>query len=181
MANFAVEKCYLCDLFGNYNRSDILSQFAAQHKCLKRNIKCDKKYESSEKLQIHENSSYSDKFRETENNSIGDVNSETDDPNNSVNLETTISEITSATTIPENKILEISPADFVLNDPAKENDPNEIGKQGYSKDKIYPVLNEKSDKALFEEIRAQYEKIKKILKNRNKDKEILENLTCWSE
>ena len=68
MANSAVEnKCYLCDLFGDYNRSDILSQFAAQHKCLKRNIKCDKKYESSEKLQIHENSSYSDKFRETEN------------------------------------------------------------------------------------------------------------------
>ena len=39
--------------------------------------------------------------------------------------ETTISEITSATTIPENKILVISP-DFVLKEPAKEND---TGKQ----------------------------------------------------
>ena len=179
MANSTVEnKCYLCDLFGDYNRSDILSQFAAQHKCLKRNIKSDKKYESSEKLQIHENSSYSDKFRETENNSIGDVNSETDDLNNSVNLETTISE----TTIPENKILVIS-HDFVVKEPAKENDTGKqqsnmelenIREQGYSKDESYPVLNEKSDEALFEEIRAQFEKIKKILENRNKNKEIPE-------
>ena len=130
MANSAVDKCYLCNLFEDYSSSDILSKLATQHKCLKRY----KKYEFSEKLQIdHENS----------------------------NPETA-----------ENKIIEFKHPDF-LNDPAKENDHNEIVEEGISQYKsYYPVLNEKSDETLFEEIRAQSEKIKKILEDRNKNKDI---------
>ena len=110
MANSAVmDKCYLCNLFEDYSSSDILSKFAAQHKCLKR-YKSDKKYESSEKLQIHH-----------ENSNISVNNPETD--------------ITSAITIPENKILDTS-LDFALNDPVMENDPNETEKQEINKENI---------------------------------------------
>ena len=145
MANSAVDKCYLCNLFEDYSSSNILSKFATQHKCLKRY----EKYEFSEKLQIHHENS----------------NPET----------TTIAKISLAatTTITSNKIQEFKSLDFVLNDPAKKNDHNEIVEEGNRQDQsYYPVLNEKSDEALFEEIRAQSEKIKKILEDRNKNKEI---------
>ena len=131
MANSAVGKCYLCNLFEDYSSSNILSKFATQHKCLKRY----EKYEFSEKLQIHHENS---------------------------NPETT-----------ENKIQEFKSLDFVLNDPARENDQNEIVEEGNRQvQSYYPVLNEKSDEKLFEEIKAQSEKIKKILEDRNKNKEI---------
>ena len=100
------------------------------------------------------------------------------DSNSDLNLETTI--------IPENEILEKCP-DFVLNDTTaagknpnqiveQESNKENISEQGYIEEKSHQVLNETSDEKLVKEIKAKIheksEKIKIILKNRNKNTEI---------
>ena len=61
MASSKLDKCFLCNLFGNMEEFQyIKNQFDSQHTCDKRyncNI-CDKKHNSNEELQGHKNNSH---------------------------------------------------------------------------------------------------------------------------
>ena len=63
MGTSEVDKCYICDLIGDYEGfQDIKNQFGAQHDCWNRN-KCDvceKKYDSRGELQNHKNLAHTD-------------------------------------------------------------------------------------------------------------------------
>ena len=63
MGTSEVDKCYICDLIGDYEGfQDIKNQFGAQHDCWNRNKCdiCDKKYDSREELQNHKNRAHPD-------------------------------------------------------------------------------------------------------------------------
>ena len=63
MGTSELDKCYICDLIGDYEGfQDIKNQFGAQHDCWNRNKCdiCDKKYHSREELQNHKNLAHSD-------------------------------------------------------------------------------------------------------------------------